>query len=249
MHRHRTHPHRPVRIALLLIGLTTLLTAWLVSPARAVDYGSGTLGPAGTHARTGTMATADVALFGDSISRRGTADLIARVVAVARTLATDTQDGRTTAATVDAILAEPVLPPNVIMAAGSNDIFDPPAMAAQIARLRAELPAGVKLFWVDVQVARTSKTTVVQMADQRNSGWVNAQIHAGCSAPCVVVPWAASLASKPSRLTAYLQDGVHPYVGATGPGGSNGTAYWAAVLMSKVGPLGILAPTKTVGPR
>jgi hypothetical protein len=116
----------------------------------------------------------------------------------------------------------------VIMAVGSNDVFNPPVMAAQITRLRAALePRGVKVSWVDVQVSRIRYSTAVQLADQRNTGWVNAQIHSGCVAPCTVIGWGEFLSANPAyRLPAYLRDGVHTT--------DAGKAAWAALIAAEV---------------
>jgi hypothetical protein len=71
-----------------------------------------------------------------------------------------------------------------------------------------------KVFWVNVQAARTSVAADVRLADQRNSGWINLQLSdAQRRHPNLrIVHWAEFLAGKISRLTAYLEDGVHTTV-------------------------------------
>jgi hypothetical protein len=72
------------------------------------------------------------------------------------------------------------------------------------------------VYWVNVQASRTSQSAAVQLADQRNSGWINLQLaDAQKRYPNLkIVHWAEFLAAKPSRLTPamYLRDGVHTTV-------------------------------------
>ena len=222
--------HRTTRRALAIIGIATLTLAYLVSPARAtLDYGSGKAGGA-----TGTpvlstvpyTAVSDVLIVGDSITVANYKALAAQLPGVR--LAVNARSGRGTVDAVNQVLAMPYVPPRVIMAVGSNDVFDPPVMAAQIARLRSALePRGVKVSWVDVQVSRVKYSPAVQLADQRNTGWVNAQIHSGCVAPCTVIGWGEFLSANPSyRLPAYLRDGVHTTAA--------GTAAWAVLIAGEV---------------
>lgn len=147
------------------------------------DCGSGSLGAWSGNARTldTTWGTADVGIVGDSITVRGYPVLRSALAGHSLTLAVDAQGGRPTTPAVDALLARPQLPATLIMATGTNDIFDPTVMATQVARVVNGVAAlGVEhLLWVDVQCCRTSKTAAVQLADQRNTGWVNDQIHAG----------------------------------------------------------------------
>ena len=221
------------------LGTTTVAAAAEAQPrpptakARTVtDYGSGVLG-AWTglgHTLTTNWATADVAVVGDSITNRGWAALNTALAKIGKTLAVDGWSGRPTAPAVDALLARPALPPILVMACGTNDIFSPPGMITQVQRVKAGAPAkGVEhILWVDVQCSRWSQTAAVQIADQRNSGWVNNQIHE--TIPGQVVPWAWYFSSAPSRLTTYLEDGVHPKMGT-------GTEFWRSVLMASITPL------------
>lgn len=236
MSTHRTHPHRAVRIAITLIGAITLLTCWLVSPARATDYGSGTIGPWPTYSH-GTVGdwldtqydgdpTADVGIIGDSITAGSWTALQSALDLKGKTLAVNYWSGRPTTPAVDWALSLSDPPPVLIMAVGTNDIFNPSVMATQVARLRAGLPASTQVYWVDVQAARP----VSPAPDQRNSGWINLQIRQECTSPCTVIPWSTWFAAQPSRITAYLPDGVHP-------NGTGGPAFWAAVLT------GVLYPT------
>jgi len=200
-------------------------TTAAVLPAGAVDYGSG---PTGTPSTTAVISTttytavSDVLVVGDSITVANYKALAGQLPGLR--LAVNARSGRGTTDSVTAVLAMPYVPPVVIMAVGSNDVPNPPVMAAQITRLRTALePRGITVRWVSVQVVRYRGTAAVQLADQRNTGWVNAQIHAGCVAPCRVIDWFAMLASYPSyRLPAYLRDGVHTT--------DLGRAAWASML-------------------
>lgn len=238
--------------AVLLVGLLSAVpndagasadAAGCLSPRKRVatkmDYGSGILGPLGTHVLDGDMATADVGIFGDSITARGCGELKAHLAGLGKTLATDAQSSREVAKTADDIEAYAVLPPIVIVAAGTNNIFAPTVFGAQMDRILAHLEAkGVEhVLWVDVQVCRTgaSYSTSNRIADQRNSMAINMQIHERLPAS-KIVPWAWAFIANPSRLSLYLQDGVHPWVGA-GDGHGDGTAHWRAWIMTKLGPL------------
>lgn len=235
MHRHHTHPHRTARIAITILGVATLLTAWLVAPARATDYGSGTIAAwAGfSHGMLGDWVdtpydgdpTADVGIIGDSITNIGWTTLQTSLAAKGKTLAVNYWSGRPTTPAVDFALSLTTPPPVLIMAVGTNDIFDPSVMATQVARLRAGLPSSTQVYWVDVQAARSGTAT----ADQRNSGWINLQIRQACLPPtCTVIPWSVWFASAPNRIPMYIPDGIHP--------DEDGKAFWASVLTGAIYP-------------
>lgn len=183
------------------------------------DYGSGLLGDWTSNVSSvstpQTIANADVWMFGDSIAKATQKPLAVRLLAErGQTIAVHTQGGRPTVPSVDILedwLGSYEPPPQIIMATGTNDIFNPPVMAAQIERTMSLLNGRSEVFWKDVQVQRWAYTTNVQIADQRNTGWVNQQIHnaVGRHGQLHLIPWFSSLASKPSRLTSYLRDGVH----------------------------------------
>lgn len=245
------------RLSAVLAAVALLLPVAPASPAGAVsavagcakptktkkatakmDYGSGTLGPLGSQVLDGDMATADVGIFGDSITVRGCGELKSWLAGLGKTLATDAQGSRAVTKTADDIETYTVFPPVVIVAAGTNDIFNPLVFGAQMDRILAYLASkGVEhVLWIDVQACRTSQTATVKLADQRNSMAINMQIHERLPGS-KVVPWAWSFISNPARLAMYLQDGVHPWAGPTGPNGADGTANWRAWIMTKLGPL------------
>lgn len=165
---------RIIAAALATISAVALLTAGAIR-ANA-DYGSGTLAPWQTlaHGMTGDWLdtpydgdpTADVGIIGDSIVTGGWTTLRDNLALKGKTLAVNYYSGRPTAPAVDFALSLTTPPPILIMATGTNDIFDPTVMAAQIARLRAGMPATTQIYWVDVQAARSATAT----ADQRNTG-------------------------------------------------------------------------------
>lgn len=198
----------------------------------AYDYGSGALGSYSTltHGVSGNFATANVGLVGDSITTRGYGQLAALLTPLGKTLATDYWSGRPTTPAVTSTIARPVLPKILVMATGTNDIFNPMVMAAQIARMQAApLPGVEHLIWVDVQCCRTAQTAKVQLADQRNTQLVNTQIHDAFDVTHIV-DWNRWLMYRgPAFLTTYLQDGVHPWI-------SKGTQFWASILMTRIKP-------------
>jgi hypothetical protein len=105
------------------------------------------------------------------------------------------------------------------MAVGSNDIFDPPVFAAQVERALRIAGPDRTVYWVDVQVSRTDEPAAVQVADQRNSEWINLQLEqAALQHPNLrIVHWAEFLAANPDRLHTELRDGRHTTV----PAGQN----------------------------
>jgi hypothetical protein len=206
------------------IALVAIIALGLATPAHATDYGSGAAGgPVGTPVLSTVPYTAvsDVMIVGDSITMRGYKDLAAALPG--KRLAVNAWSGRNTKAAIDSLFTQMQggykLPPVLIMATGANDVFDPFVMPAQVKRLLAGVPEGTKVYWVDVQVARP-KTA---LADQRNSEQVNRAIWQGCTGDCAVISWATFLASKPARLTWYLDvGGVHP--------NTAGAKAWAALI-------------------
>jgi len=219
-------------------ALTALITAAAITAAAVLPagagYGSGDLGDWSNyaHGTIGNPATADVLLVGDSITTRCWTDLRDSLAAKGKTLAVNYWSGRPTTPAVDWLTTQLVVPPLVVMATGTNDIFNPPVMTAQIQRTKDYLITPERLLWVDVQAARTSQTAAVQLADQRNSGWVNNQIREQLT-KSQIIPWSTWFASSPNRIPLYLQDGVHPWA-TSGTGHGDGCAFWAAVLMGVI---------------
>jgi len=189
------------------------------------DYGSGCLDPLWyqrTHGMYGTLSNADVFIVGDSITTLCKNSLVARLDDAGLTSAVNYWSSRPTKIAVDFALSMSAPPAKLVMAVGTNDIFDPDEMAAQIERLTSSPKfANTEIYWVDVQASRPSFAT----ADQRNSEWVNRQIWA--AGPNVhVVNWASLFYSSPNRIGNYLQaDGVHP-IASPAPG--VGCEFWGA---------------------
>ena len=195
------------------------------------DYGSGTLGDwsSSAHGVIGNWATSDIGIIGDSITTLGWQTLRDDLLDHGKSLAVNYWSGRPTTPAMDWLMSNTVLPPVVIVACGTNDIYNPPVMEAQVARAQR---AGTEFFWIDVQASRWSQPASVQVADQRNSMWVNKQIWTGLD-KTRVIPWSWWFASSPNRLAAYLSDGVHPKAGS-------GTAFWSAVIQNKLTAEGFL---------
>jgi hypothetical protein len=220
----------------ILAAVAAIVAAFVGSSVSAqADYGSGDRGnwKALSHGVAGTWSTADVGIVGDSITARCNRSLATLVAKQGKTLAVNYWSGRPTTPAVDWILSQPTLPRVLIVASGSNDIFDPRPFGAQVARLKAGLPADTTLLWVDVQAARTRYGAAVQLSDQRNSMWVNNQLRENLS-KSQIIPWSASFAASPNRMTYYLQDGLHPWA-AAGAGHGDGCAFWASAIMSVAG--------------
>lgn len=219
--------------AAIIAGLTAVLLTLVhfetpAAHAKAViytgSYGSGTLGSwqGDDHVISSSaevrhvVASDGVLLFGDSIAVQDGA-------ALGRELGTSFAQyswaGQPTSAAVDELAAWSRtygLSRRIVMAVGSNDIFDPPVFGAQVERaLRIAGPKRT-VCWVDVQVARTDKPPAVQVADQRNSEWINLELEqAQLQHPNLrVVHWAEFLAAHPERLDTDLRDGRHTTVPA-----------------------------------
>jgi hypothetical protein len=220
-----------ILVAAQLIVIASHARATVTTPAAATtittttNYGSGAwAGPSTAITRSGDPATADVLIVGDSITNRCYPAL--RTALAPRTLAVVAQSGQNTAGLAALLFAVPKVPAHVVMAAGTNDVFNPPAVAAQVGRVSAwASDNAVDLRWVDTYVGRPTYAA----ADARNSGWVNGQVYAGAPR---VIGWQPALGAAVGRgraLTYYLQDGVHPWA-AAGTGHGDGCAFWAAIV-------------------
>ena len=180
-----------------------------------------------------TCSGEDVRLYGDSITFGGKSAFAAEMGAYGLTTYVDAWSGRPTTPIADAIEAETNFPPVVVVASGTNDIFNPTVMAAQINRIKNHISAvspNTKLFWVDVQATRWGQTDVIERNDQRNSMAVNLAIYQNMPTNRVI-QWSQRFMNNPSLLVNYLVDGVHPKTGT-------GYAYWAAILRGWLDSLG-----------
>lgn len=192
-----------------------------------MSFGSGTLDPWENRQRSiSTAATIAACLAADGLMAFGDSILRADYVPLAQALhdadgtvtAVNAWNGRPAAPAIDALeewAAQFGLPSRLLMAIGSNDIFDPSEFADQIERMLEIAGPYRQVLWVNVHVARTTVPASVQLADQRNSGWVNAQLAeaAGRHPNLTLVKWSEFLNRKPGyRISTYLSDGVHTSV-------------------------------------
>jgi hypothetical protein len=188
-------------------------------------YGSGVLGAWERQARAisneaqirKTRETDGVFMFGDSLGVQDGPSLARMLSALGINTAVHNWAGRPVTPAVDALdtwSQDYGLPHRILMSVGSNDIFTPPALAAQVERTMQIVGDDRTVYWVNVQAARTAHGPAVQVADQRNSAWINLQLaeaqrrHDNLR----IVHWAEHLASKPNRLAKYLRDGLHTSV-------------------------------------
>lgn len=219
----------PTRRQLLGIGAVVAATGvTLVGTSGAVSadtYGSGQLGPwadltqaISSDEQIRRVLEGDgVFLFGDSLGVQDGNDLAIRLTkTTGKALAVHSWAGQPAEFVVDTVQAWATtygLPRRIVLSAGTNDIFKPPAVAAQVDRaLRIAGPART-VYWVNTSVARTRESDLIQRADRRNSAWVNSQLdYAGRRYPNLkIVRWAEFLAEVkyPHR---YLRDGLHTSV-------------------------------------
>ncbi|MGW7679391.1 hypothetical protein ACWGID_01540 [Kribbella sp. NPDC054772] len=202
---------------------TEFASATVASPG---PYGSGVLGSWTNTTRAistttqihRVVATSGVYMFGDSISVQDGKSLATRLLGRdGSQMAVNNWSSRPTSGAVDALqqwASAYGLPRRILMASGSNDIFDPPKFAAQVDRAMSIAGKNRTVYWVNLQVVRKAVTATVQLADQRNSSWLNMQLYdAQERHPNLkVIRWAEWLWVKPYRLANYLRDGVHPSV-------------------------------------
>lgn len=212
----------------------------LVKPPRpkavAVDYGSGLWsGLAGSEYRSGTPATSSVTLVGDSIAVRCTPAIRAALAAQGQTLAVIAWAGARTA-DVQTITQGQILSPKVVVVAGTNDVFDPPAAATSVPALASWLSqTGTRFWWVSTYVGRTATLA----DDARNSGQVNERI-AATVGEARLIDWTATLTAARGRgrtIGYYVQDGVHPWAAAGTSGGvahGDGCAAYAVGVAAAV---------------
>ncbi|MET9314802.1 hypothetical protein ABZX12_23555 [Kribbella sp. NPDC003505] len=194
--------------------------------ASAADlYGSGELGDWTILSRSiSTTATITyvrdhdgVFMFGDSIAVQDGKALATKLLNRGISLAVHNWSGRPTRPAVDALENWAIkygLPRRILMATGTNDIFNPPVFAAQVDRTMKIVGSNRTVIWVNTQISRTAKSAAIQVADQRNSAWINSQIHDADKkyANLRIVRWAEFLATQPSKMSQYLREGVHTTV-------------------------------------
>ena len=199
---------------------TTNISAFGPAPGR---YGSGTLGPWDNLLRRispedqirEVLAFDGVFMFGDSIAVQDSSAL--EKLLAARTgdsIAVHNWSGQPSSAAVDALAEwsrDYGLPDRIVMAVGTNDIFDPPAFGAQVERALAIAGPKRTVYWVDVEVNRFRQSADVQAADRANSAWINQQLEEAAQRhPNLrIIHWAEFLNSQPAGLAMYLRDGVH----------------------------------------
>lgn len=183
---------------------------FLLSPESAQAADSGKLGDWSKMSRVRSteayFARADVWVYGDSITHGTYRGLVSEMYQ-SRGLhtAVDAWSGRPTTPAVDAYVRDVAAhgaPRVVVMAVGTNDIFDPSVMRAQINRVKAATPSTTRLIWVDVYAARPRWAA----ADLQNSAKVNWAIS---TSRVSQVHWYGFLTGKPGRPAYYLRDGVH----------------------------------------
>ncbi|TCC29962.1 hypothetical protein E0H50_25780 [Kribbella sindirgiensis] len=188
-------------------------------------YGSGVLGAWERQARAisneqqirKTRETDGVFMFGDSIGVQDGPALAKQLTQLGISIAVHNWAGRPVTPAVDALdlwAQQYGLPHRILMSVGSNDIFTPPAVEAQVDRTMGIVGEERIVYWVNVQAARTAHGPDIKVADQRNSAWINLQLADAQRRydNLRIVHWAEHLASSPNRLARLLRDGLHPSV-------------------------------------
>ena len=232
---------RKLTLFALLLGALFGLGLSGTAPAQASLSSGLPAGPVGTpvistQAYTAQSPERTVLVVGDSITVRSYKALATALGG--RRLAVNAHSGRNTRLSIDSLLAQmkglpdEAWPADLLMATGTNDIFAPGAMRAQVARLLSVVPAHVRVHWVTVYAARPAYL----LADRHNSYLVNQSIVAGCKAAvpagrCTLVTWGSFIAGSPYRMRTDIDSGgVHPTVA--------GQADWGKLLAAAV-PIGV----------
>jgi hypothetical protein len=186
-------------------------------------YGSGTLGPWDqlSHRISPEDEIRDVLtfdgifMFGDSIAVQDSAALERLLTdRGGESIAVHDWSGQPASAAVDALEEwshDYGLPRRIVMAVGTNDIFDPPAFAAQLERALRIAGPDRTVYWVNVYVDRSKHPAAIRDADLTNSAWINQQLQdAALRHPNLrIIDWSGFLMSQPDRPAQYLRDGVH----------------------------------------
>lgn len=201
------------------------------------DYGSGIYpGPTTTFIQDAGWADPDLqwGFLGDSIGVRCAPTLRAAFAAEGVTsFAVRAHSGQNWAGSNTWLDSITYLPDNLIIELGTNDVQNPFGILEQIARTKVILGGQVNLFLVDTFVARPAYLE----HDLRNSGQVNGYIRQSVD-DAHTVDWVAALTAAVGRgkeIDYYIQDGVHPWVGAAS-GHGDGRAFFTEVVMSAVRP-------------
>lgn len=194
--------------------------------ARSINpgqFGSGTLGPwqdlskriSSDDEIQDTLMFNGVFMFGDSIAVQDGGELEKLLRdQTGDSLAVHDWSGQPTSAAVDALADWEQwfgLPSRIVMAVGSNDIFDPPAFAAQVERAMHIAGPSRTIYWVNVHVSRAKQPAEVREADLANSAWINQQLgQAAVRHPNLrIIDWAQYVATQPGGPAKYLRDGIH----------------------------------------
>ena len=184
------------------------------TPARE-PYGSGALGDWRRSGRESSTPTVDAAaaagdglhLAGDSLGSRLLPVLRDRFSD--RPFSYDVWNGRPTAPTLERLARladERRLAPTLVLAAGSNDVFDPWSFEEQVHRAR-EIVGRRRLLWITTYVSRPRAPS----ADLRNCAVLLLSLERAAAAGHVeLVPWFSYLARVGPRIEEYVEDGVHP---------------------------------------
>ncbi|MEV5962751.1 GDSL-type esterase/lipase family protein [Kribbella sp. NPDC051952] len=187
------------------------------------QYGSGTLGPWQKLLRRispeddirDALTFNGIFMFGDSIAVQDESGLERLLAArTGDTIAVHNWSGQPTSAAVDALEGwsrDYGLPGRILMAVGTNDIFNPPAFGAQVERAMQIAGPNRTVYWVNVEVSRFRQDADAQASDRANSAWINQQLEeAAMRHPNLrIIHWAEYLAAQPDGLAKYLRDGVH----------------------------------------
>ncbi|TQJ18447.1 hypothetical protein [Kribbella jejuensis] len=198
-------------------------TSYSVPTTGAGLYGSGTLGPwqnlmhriSPEDQIRDTLMFDGVFMFGDSIAVQDSSGLERLITSrTGDSIAVHDWSGQPTSAAVAALedwSRSYGLPNRIVMAVGTNDIFNPPAFAAQVDRAMRIAGPNRTVYWVDVYASRSKQPAAVREADLANSAWINQQLDEAASRypNLKIIRWSEFLTAQPGGPQQYLRDGVH----------------------------------------
>lgn len=147
-----------------------------------------------------------VFLFGDSIAVQDSTALERNLLdRTGDSIAMDNKSRRRTRETIDVLETRSRtygLPGRIVLAVGSNDVFDPTGFTAQVDRALRIAGPDRTVYWVNVYVRGHDSASINQQLAAAQTRYPNLRI----------IPWSEFLTTKPARLRTYLRDGVHTTV-------------------------------------
>ncbi|MFI5729993.1 hypothetical protein ACIA49_07750 [Kribbella sp. NPDC051587] len=219
----RTPTPGPVKPPRPSVAPTTVNQPPVTRPTEPGRSGSGRLGPWENLSRRissvakirATVRGDGVFMFGDSIAVQDGPALEQLVAAQTGTpVAVHDWSGQPASAAVDALAEwsrKYGLPDRIVMAVGTNDIFEPSAFATEVEQAMKIAGPRRTVYWVNVHANRFDMSAAVQSADRANSELINHALDQAAvrHRNLHVVRWSEFLSARTGQVRTYLRDGIH----------------------------------------